>query len=73
VTDACFVSCEEGTELSRNAPVNVMLKSVKGNWVGLFDGWKMRYEFTSIIIKKILKMFLDGKDNKVIQEFSWKA
>lgn len=40
--------------------MNLMLESVKGDWEGLFDSQKWYYEFTSIAIKKILKMLRAG-------------
>lgn len=36
--------------------MNFMLESVKGECKELFDCWKWHYEFTSVSIKKILKI-----------------
>jgi hypothetical protein len=55
-----FIWLEERTELSRWNFMNLMLESVKGDWKELFDSWKWHYEFTSVAIKKIMKMLHSG-------------
>ena len=40
--------------------MNFMLETIKGDWEGLFDSWNMQYEFTSVAIKKILKLLRAG-------------
>jgi len=40
--------------------MNFMLEIVKGDWEGLFNSWKWYYEFTSVAIKKILKILRAG-------------